>query len=125
MDSKLLVSGSTSTPARSMRKDPATKTQTGNHFHESEQVDAKNDPEGDYTEAVAFAFEGITGTLFDSDHSSRSVALPATISDSGASHSITCDANILSNVQTNEIKVKHIGGFTKPSTTATVDSPSL
>jgi hypothetical protein len=40
--------------------------------------------------------------------------LPRPISDSGASHGITCDPNIVDHLQDNDRQVKHVGGYSRP-----------
>ena len=93
-----------------------------NLFSESVPDDTPDDPQVDYAEAVVYAFRApTTGTT----HTTRSAAPPPTISDSGASHSITCDAKIVSNVHENTVEVKHIGGSTTPSNTATAAFPVM
>ena len=40
--------------------------------------------------------------------------LPRPISDSGASHWITCDPNIVDHLHDNDRQVKHVGGYSRP-----------
>ena len=82
-----------------------------------EQVSASDDQDSDGCEAVAFAF--ITEEEGTPEVNAFNKLLPRPISDSGASHGITCDTNIVSNVKTNTTQVKHVGGHTTPANNAT------
>ena len=103
---------------------PENKTEATSYYQEQtsklEQVSTSDyyddDQDSDGCEAVAFAFvkEAVTP-----EANTLNKHLPRPISDSGASHGITCDTNIVSNVQTNTSRVKHVGGHTTPANTAT------
>ena len=103
---------------------PENKTEATSYYQEQtsklEQVSTSDyyddDKDSDGCEAVAFAFvkEAVTP-----EANTLNKHLPRPISDSGASHGITCDTNIVSNVQTNTSRVKHVGGHTTPANTAT------